>query len=108
MSDFAILTPRKPKFWEPCNGCGNCCHAQVCPTGVQFLDIEHDQPCPAVRWDGTKYRCGLITDPVAVLGLPLFAGREEHLNKHLSAIFEILIGSGQGCGMDDSISRFVE
>jgi hypothetical protein len=98
-SDFVIL-PQKPKFREPCNGCGECCRAGACEIAVQFLDEDSDRACRALEFDGEVYRCGLITNPPHYLGLPRYA-QEGELRDYLSRSFAILIASGQGCGMED-------
>ena len=101
--NFVILTPPKPRFTEPCNGCGACCNAATCDVGVQFLNAPQQAPCPALEWDGTKYRCGLITNPAHHMGLPRFGHKHDtELSEYLGKGFAILIASGQGCGMDDA------
>lgn len=56
---------RKPRYGEPCNRCGACCFAVVCPLGAHVLGLKYETsgPCPAlVKVDG-EHACGLIADP---------------------------------------------
>jgi hypothetical protein len=53
--------PPKPEYGQPCNGCGVCCHSELCPVGiVRFWKIKGR--CPALLWDhqASKYRCNLL------------------------------------------------
>lgn len=66
---FVILTPRKPLYGSPCNGCGSCCQRSICLLGQGiFPNIPHrSAACPALEWDGEKYRCGVLSsesDPI--------------------------------------------
>lgn len=62
-------TPVKPKYLEPCNGCGWCCHEEICTVGKIFFDMcDEDQmiphfikgPCPAMTFIDNKVRCGVV------------------------------------------------
>lgn len=51
----------KPKYGNPCNGCGWCCHSQVCYLGQEAFKITAEQtPCPAMMYTDNKVRCGLV------------------------------------------------
>ena len=53
--------PSKPHINTPCNGCGICCLAELCPYGMlRFLRIKG--PCPALEWEAehTRYACGFL------------------------------------------------
>jgi hypothetical protein len=48
------------EFFPSCRGCGYCCHQATCSLGVSLFGAIH--PCPALIWDGEKYRCKLAND----------------------------------------------
>lgn len=86
------------KYPHPCSDCGLCCMAQICRHGMKFLEMEgrkpetNNMPCPLLRWEGKKSRCGIILYmqdmhqllPEAVTALDV----EETVQA---------MGSGQGC-----------
>ena len=53
--------PPKPAAGAACNGCGVCCLAEPCPVGV-VVSRRWSGACKALRWDGLRYRCGLLAD----------------------------------------------
>ncbi len=57
---FSEGMPLKPKWGEPCNGCGYCCQRQVCLLGLSVFGANTPAPCPALNLLGDKYACGLI------------------------------------------------
>lgn len=74
MSDRWVIyvepqAPSKPGLGAPCNGCGLCCLAEPCPLGV-LVSRKRSGACVALRWSaaGPLYRCGLVSNPAAVLG----------------------------------------
>lgn len=99
----AILAPkgareRKPRHGQPCNRCGLCCMATLCPLAAQVFGREIG-PCPALEpmtvfpSGVTEYRCGLTADPMrwrmkAALLHGVKAMREAAAH---------LIGAGTGC-----------
>ncbi|SRR5579859_4207645 len=72
--------PDKPAVGAPCNGCGLCCAAELCPLGRVMFGKSRG-PCPALVWraDDRRHVCGLATAPKAHLTrlpgfiAPLFA-----------------------------------
>lgn len=85
---------RKPAHGQPCNRCGLCCMAVVCPVGAAVLKREQG-PCPALDKlpDGT-FACGLVAHP------HLYAGARRLMLEGPRALSEaaaILVGSGTGC-----------
>lgn len=48
------------EFFPSCRGCGYCCYEATCSLGVNLFGTTH--PCPALIWDGEKYRCKLAND----------------------------------------------
>jgi len=64
--------PVKPEPGAPCNGCGVCCLAELCPIArLRFLRTAG--PCPALLWmpDLRRYQCGMLAG--AGLFRPLIA-----------------------------------
>lgn len=87
-----MSAPPKPAYGSPCNGCGRCCEAVLCPLGAHQFGATHG-PCPALRYIDGRSACGLVAAPrdfepvrVAMHG----AGR-------LAAAARAMIGSGYGC-----------
>lgn len=77
--------PAKPKFASPCNNCGACCIAQLCPAGqIAFPDAV--APCPGLLIEGGKALCKLVLTEKAAGMEPLLA-----LN----------LGIGYGCQLHD-------
>jgi len=52
--------PPKPALGAPCNGCGVCCLVEPCPLGA-LLSRRLRGACVALRWDGGRYVCGVLT-----------------------------------------------
>jgi Fe-S-cluster-containing hydrogenase component 2 len=53
--------PPKPAYGASCNGCGVCCLAEPCPIGM-MVSRSRTGACVALRWDGHRYRCGVLAD----------------------------------------------
>jgi hypothetical protein len=56
------VLPQKPKYGEPCNGCGICCNVKPCPAAEEFLGATSGR-CPALEYDGTRFWCGMFRRP---------------------------------------------
>uniref|UniRef100_A0A7C4ATV5 4Fe-4S ferredoxin-type domain-containing protein n=1 Tax=Desulfomonile tiedjei TaxID=2358 RepID=A0A7C4ATV5_9BACT len=71
---------------QPCTGCGRCCASRICRIGAMRFG-HYTLPCPALRWDGQRYRCGLY---------------EQDPDRY-EAVLEI----GRGCclGANESLTR---
>lgn len=86
--------PAKPRLAEPCNGCGVCCAARLCPAALLLLKPRH-APCPALEWQPEpqrRYVCGLLRQPRHYLGwLPRWLEQPLRRRLHRS------IAAGQGC-----------
>lgn len=95
------LAANKPALGEPCNGCGVCCLVEPCPLGV-VLSRRRTGACDALRWQVSArvYRCGVITEPEAVLrqALPRWL---QWLTPALASLLWRLarrwIAAGKGC-----------
>jgi hypothetical protein len=72
--------PAKPQPGAACNGCGVCCLAEPCPLGMLVGRRTHGE-CAAVRWDGVRYQCTLVTRAGGWLG----------------RLVQRWIGAGRGC-----------
>lgn len=57
--------PPKPAVGTPCNGCGVCCSYAPCPLS-RFLLGHRSGSCPALRWQESRYVCGLVAAPQGV------------------------------------------
>jgi Fe-S-cluster-containing hydrogenase component 2 len=91
--------PAKPRWGEPCNGCGVCCAAEPCPVGQLRFRRRHGA-CPALAWDAaaSRYRCGLLVDPQRLIpGLPRF------LHRVVVALLHRQIAAGRGCDFDATV-----
>jgi hypothetical protein len=82
----------KPRYGDPCNGCGACCQTSPCPLGRLVFGQEHG-PCPAIEMDGEKTTCGLINTTVAYN----LVGVITHGAEVVSQAAMVLTGSGVGC-----------
>lgn len=94
----AILAPKgaadkKPPHGAPCNRCGLCCIATLCPLGRHVFGRETG-PCPALRWDADgDSSCGMIDDPGRYS--PVRTALYGETAMRVGARF--LVGSGTGC-----------
>jgi len=85
--------PDKPALGAPCNGCGLCCAAELCPLG-RLVFRRKRGPCPALDWRAAERRhwCRLVAAP------------ERHLPKFLAPLAARLarrwIAAGTGCDSD--------
>ena len=78
-------TPEKPRYGSPCNGCGWCCHSEVCALGkMAFKDAV--APCPAMIFEEGKVRCGLVLAEMELGG---------------ETLLQDALGIGKGCCSDD-------
>lgn len=80
--------PTKPRFLEPCNGCGLCCRVELCHAADMAFPGA-SAPCPALVRDpagSNKMRCGLVLLEAVKKAEPLIA---------------MSLGIGLGCGMRD-------
>lgn len=88
------MVERKPPHGSPCNRCGACCYATLCPLG-QRVFIREIGPCPAlsIMTDGTS-SCGLVENPERFYPLAVLrAGSVEEAGRCAA----LLVGSGTGC-----------
>lgn len=58
--------PDKPKFGDPCNGCGYCCTVQPCQLAEEFLRCSTG-PCVALEVRDDRTLCGLARNPLGYL-----------------------------------------
>lgn len=81
--------PTKPTKGSACNGCGFCCHMEVCGIGKHFFPAAV-APCPAMVFEDGKVRCGIVM------------AERETLN---TDNFAEMLGIGKGCCSDDIKDR---
>ncbi len=88
------VAERKPRHGQPCNRCGACCMATLCPLARKVFGFEFGR-CPALVWspENPESSCGLVVEPakhawrIAATYGPQAAGDAAKL----------LVGSGIGC-----------
>ncbi|MBC7665976.1 MAG: hypothetical protein H7276_19665 [Caulobacter sp.] len=93
--------PPKPPEAAPCNGCGVCCAAEPCPIGV-LVTGRRTGACAALSWsdDAGLYRCGVVSDPAALLRwLPVA------LAPLASRLARRWISAASGCDSDLVVER---
>jgi hypothetical protein len=94
-------TPEKALRGSPCNGCGWCCHEEICKIGTTLLKIYDEDgmtphfvegPCPLMDFVDGKVRCGAIRmeNEAIAEGKPL-PGKT----------FAEMLGVDKGCCADD-------
>lgn len=93
--------PAKPALGAACNGCGVCCLLEPCPLGV-VLSGSRIGACVALRWDEAQklYRCGAMTDPLAVVQARLadrLAFAAPVLARALPCVAPRWVAAGVGC-----------
>lgn len=89
------MIERKPPHGSPCNRCGACCYATLCPLGKKVFRREIG-PCPALLWHPgvTEAACGLVNEPATYYPLAVLrAGGDEEARRDAA----LLVGSGTGC-----------
>jgi hypothetical protein len=53
----------KPAYGQPCNRCGQCCRAMLCPLGAAVFRRKYG-PCPALETQASsETACGLVAHP---------------------------------------------
>ncbi len=101
----------KPKFGQPCNGCGYCCTVQPCQLAREMLN-SHRGPCVALEAQDGRHVCGLVRNPLAYLfkaanptaDVPLLDPPPPgEIAGRLSADIASALGLGQGCDSDDDL-----
>jgi hypothetical protein len=96
-----FLAPRgaldnKPPHGAPCNRCGLCCKATICPLGRYVFKLPEfaGMQCPALEQTEDGYRCGIIADPAS------FTSKSRVMRFGIEALRRaalLLIGAGDGC-----------
>lgn len=88
--------PAKPAMGAPCNGCGLCCLAEPCPLGM-WVSRRRSGACKALQWNAAaqQYRCGMVSDPAAVLGW-----KKPWVIWLVARLAQRWIASGIGCDAD--------
>ncbi len=101
--------PHKPRFGEPCNGCGYCCTVQPCQLAQEFLNCSVG-PCIALEAQGNLRTCGLVRNPLTYLYKvahpdedvqPQDSAPDIQAGKQLSHDLAAALGIGRGCDAED-------
>lgn len=91
----------KPRFGDPCNGCGVCCIAVPCVLARDLVGAV-EGPCPALEHDGARYWCGLLRAPHKyVIGL----SEKPWADDILIRTIETSGAFGRGCDSADPDPR---
>lgn len=92
MSDAIItMAPvilRKPPYGAPCNGCGLCCHREVCAIGIKYFG-DVPAPCPGLVWRNDKYRCAVMEAEEEMI--------QENPALTPKTTIKQMLGGGMGC-----------
>jgi len=103
------LIHAKPKYGQPCNGCGYCCTTEPCALASDYLDCQTG-PCVALEYEDGKSNCGLVRNPLGYLYRKVHPGtdasilHDPYVIEHgaaLSAQIAAALGVGRGCDSDD-------
>lgn len=85
----------KPRYMEPCNGCGLCCKQEHCKIAMLAFRSpgEHDKslPCTFLREKDGRYWCSMVISEAANI---------DRLPNNRKIIAEAL-AVGVGCTMTD-------
>ena len=99
----------KPKYGQPCNGCGYCCTTEPCDLASEYLDC-HAGPCIALETADGKSGCGLVRNPLAYLYLHVHPDSDPAIlqdakliasGADLSTQIAAALGVGRGCDSID-------
>ena len=91
------LLPAKPRYGQPCNGCGLCCAMEPCQLARELLDC-HAGPCTALEHDAERTFCGLVRRPAHYLFNETVPAADT---APVSVLFAGMLGLGHGCDADD-------
>ena len=83
---------RKPPHGAPCNRCGYCCKAIICPFGAVLFKRQHG-PCPALVENEAGLACGVVAHPMNYARVRTLTHGVEEMRR--AAL--LLIGAGDGC-----------
>lgn len=95
-----MTAPDYPGHGKPCNGCGICCRAELCPVGMAVFTptvpapSHVPGPCPALEREGERFRCGLVNNPAKYAP----ARAKLHSVDELRSAALLLLGQ-EGCDM---------
>lgn len=99
----------KPRFGEPCNGCGYCCTVQPCQLAQEFLNCS-EGPCVALEARDGRTVCGLVRNPLGYIfkaahpdqDVPVLDEAPDlEAGRQLSTDLANALGVGRGCDTDD-------
>ncbi len=89
MGKTALQTaPEKPKFGQPCNGCGFCCASEVCEIGLGIFGKDTPAPCPAMTFKRGRFECGAVN-------------AADKMGPAEGLYLRLRLGIGLGCDSDD-------
>jgi hypothetical protein len=91
---YPAIAPEKPKFGEPCNGCGYCCAAETCDLAREFMG-NPPAPCPAMEFEAGRFWCGLARTPSKYIGF------DKRTDASVAPLIADALGFGRGCDAVD-------
>jgi hypothetical protein len=92
---YPNTAPEKPRWGDPCNGCGLCCASETCRIARQFMGAMV-APCPAMEFEGGRFWCGLVRTPHKYL-----AETHPWIDDSIRSSFMLVLGVGRGCDSED-------
>lgn len=84
--------PEKPRWGEPCNGCGYCCAVELCKIAQFVHGEDHPAPCPEMTFHDGRFWCGII----------------EKTDGAMRDFMVAYLGIGKGCDADDPDPATIE
>lgn len=73
--------PPKPRHGAACNGCGLCCHLELCAVAAIAFPAEQQAPCPAMVFESGRVFCAFVLaeqrgglEPMIATGLGIGSG----------------------------------
>ena len=93
---MTMVLKEKARYGTPCNSCGQCCQASLCPLASALLrmPLGAPGPCPMLEFDSRgESSCGVVRRPGAFAPVKTRIHGAEAMRK--AALY--LIGAGFGC-----------
>ena len=82
------IGPEKPKYGQPCNGCGFCCSTELCTAAIAVHGKDHPVPCPSMEWSNGRFDCGLVR-------------LADSIGDGFGSFLRFSLGIGIGCQVED-------
>ncbi len=99
MTDAHPYRPEKPKYGNPCNGCGVCCQLQRCYFSAEIFGAGPG-PCPALEDENGRAWCGVLRHPTKYMDERVF--RKASVGEFQVA-FAGALAISRGCDTVDGV-----